>query len=148
MKKILLALVLAVSVVTIPTGCNVVKAKPTPGVTQFYSQAALLLADFSGILDQANQLFISAHALALVSDADFKSGELVFLNVAKSGQSVTDLVKAGGDEATIKAQLQALVVQVGQMPTAFHITNPASQAQFTALVQSMANILSAVSTLV
>lgn len=144
MKRIVLCLALLVPI----SGCKTITATPTPGVTQFYSQAALLLSDFSNVLNQANQLFTSAHTLALVSDADYKAGEQVFLQIAKNGDAITTLIKAGGDEVTVKSQLQALATQVSLMPSSFHITNPASQAQFTALIQSLSNILSAVQTLV
>ena len=129
-------------------GCKPVTAAPTPGVTQFYSQAALVINDFSGVLVQAQQIVTTVHAEGLMSDADYKNAQTVFRSVAQQGENVVALLKVGGDQATITAQINALITQVGVMPSAFGIKNPQSQQQFTALVLSMQNVLRASLTLV
>jgi len=144
MKRFLLALCLVLPL----SGCKLITAAPTPGVTQFYSQAALVINDFSGILLQAQQLFATAHGTGLVSDADYAAGTQAFKSIATNGDSIYSLLKAGGDQATITAQIKALIAQVGTMPTAFHINNPAAQAQFTALTAAMQSVLDATASLI
>lgn len=129
-------------------GCKTITAAPTPGVTQFYSQAALVLNDFSGILVQAQQIVTTVHTEGLMSDADYKNAQTVFRSVAQQGENVVALLKVGGDQATVTAQINALITQVGVMPSAFGIKNPQSQQQFSALVLSMQNVLRASLTLV
>lgn len=129
-------------------GCKTITAAPTPGVTQFYSQAALVLNDFSGILVQAQQIVTTVHAEGAMSDADYASAQTVFRSVAQQGENVVALLKVGGDQATITAQINALIAQVGAMPSAFGIKNPQSQQQFTVLTLAMQNILRASLTLV
>lgn len=130
------------------TGCKLITAAPTPGVTQFYSQAALVLNDFSGILVQAQTLFGTARGLGFVSDTDFANGQKAFVQIATNGDAVQALIKAGGDQATVTAQINALIAEVGVLPAAFAIKDPASQAEFTALVTSLQSILNASLTLV
>lgn len=139
---------LLLGALALPVGCKLITAAPTPGVTQFYSQAALVLDDFSGVLVQAQQLFTTAHGLGFVSDVDFATGQQVFSAVATNGDAVQALIKAGGDQTTVEAQLNALITQVGTMPAAFHITDSASQAEFVALTTSLQSILKAALTLV
>jgi hypothetical protein len=147
LNKLIVALVLCLPIAGV-TGCKLITATSTPGVTQFYSQAALVLNDFSGVLGQAQQLFTTAHTLALVSDLDYRNGQQAFLSIASNGDAIQTLLKSGADQATVTAQLNALIAQVGAMPALFHIKNPATQAEFTALVTSMQNILNASLTLV
>lgn len=146
MRKIALVFTLALLIPI--SGCKLVTAAPTPGVAQFYSQSALVLNDFSGVLQQAQQIFTTAHAIGTVNDADYRNGQRVIAQIAQEGDSVTALVKAGGDQATIRTQIAALITQVGNMPSAFGIKNPATQAEFTALSTAMQNILQSVSILI
>lgn len=129
-------------------GCKPVTAAPTPGVTQFYSQAALVINDFSGVLVQAQQIVTTVHAEGLMNDADYKNAQTTFRAVAQQGENVVALLKVGGDQAAITAQINALITQVGVMPSAFGIKNPQSQQQFTVLTLAMQNILRASLTLV
>lgn len=130
------------------SGCKTVTAAPTPGVTQFYSQAALVLNDFSGVLAQAQQIVTTVHAEGLMSDADYKNAQTVFRSTAQQGENVVALLKVGGSQSAVTAQINALISQVGTMPTAFGIKNPQSQQQFSALTLAMQNILKASLTLV
>ena len=129
-------------------GCKTITATPTPGVTQFYSQAALVLNDFSGILVQAQQIVTTVHAEGAMSDADYASAQTVFRSIGQQGENVVALLKVGGSQSAVTAQINALISQVGTMPTAFGIKNPTSQQQFSALVLSMQNVLRASLTLV
>lgn len=147
LNKLAIALALCLPIVGV-SGCKQITASPTPGVTQFYSQAALVLNDFSGVLVQAQQLYTTAHSLKLVSDADYVAGQKAFVSIATNGDTIQTLLKSGADQATVTAQINALITQVGNMPAAFAIKNPQSQAEFTALVTSMQNILNASLTLV
>lgn len=147
MKKLVLCAALLVPL-CLSTGCKTVTAAPAPGVTQFYSQAALVLNDFSGVLAQAQQIVTTVHAEGLMSDVDYKNAQTVFRSIAQQGENVVALLKVGGDQATITAQINALITQVGVMPLAFGIKNPQSQQQFTLLVGAMQNILRASLTLV
>lgn len=129
-------------------GCKTITAAPTPGVTQFYSQAALVLNDFSGVLVQAQQIVTTVHAEGLMSDADYKNAQTTFRAVAQQGENVVALLKVGGSQSAVTAQINALIAQVGTMPSAFGIKNPQSQQQFTVLTLAMQNVLRASLTLI
>lgn len=147
MKRISLLFLLGLSLGW-TLGCKPVTAAPTPGVTQFYSQAALVLNDFSGVLVQAQQIVTTVHAEGAMNDADYASAQTVFRSTAQQGENVVALLRVGGDQATVTAQINALIAQVGVMPSAFGIKNPQSAQQFTALTLAMQNILKASLTLV
>lgn len=140
--------ILSVAIGLTFSGCKTVTAAPTPGVTQFYSQAALVINDFSGVLVQAQQIVTTVHAEGLMNDADYKNAQTTFRAVAQQGENVVALLKVGGDQAVITSQINALIAQVGNMPSAFGIKNPQSAQQFTALTLAMQNILRASLTLV
>lgn len=129
-------------------GCKTITAAPTPGVTQFYSQAALVLNDFSGILVQAQQIVTTVHSEGAMSDTDYASAQTVFRSIGQQGENVVALLKVGGDSTQVTAQINAMIAQVGTMPAAFAIKNAQSQQQFSALVLSMQNVLRASLTLV
>jgi len=149
-RKLILAVALSVPVAGLTTGCLKKPATATaPTVNNnFYGQASLVLNNFSNILLQAQQLFDTAHNIQLVSDDDYKNGQKVFAQIAANGDAIQALLKTGSDQKTVTAQIQALIAQVGTMPAAFVIKNPASQAQFTALVTAMQNVLAASLTII
>lgn len=149
-RKLILAAALALPIAGLTTGCLKNVKTPTQPVAanQFYGQAALVLNDFSGILVQAQQLFTSAHAIGVVSDSDYQNGLKAFVAIASSGDAIVTLVKTGADQKTITTQINALVTQIGTMPAAFSIKNPSSQAEFTALITAMQNVLNASLTLI
>ncbi len=146
LKRILLPLVL-LPMLMLP-GCKLVTAAPTPGVPQFYSQAALVLSDFSGILNQAQTLFTSAHTSGLVSETDYLNGQRAFLQIATAGNNLDTLVSSEASQPTVIAAISSLIQQVGAMPTAFAIKSPTAQAEFTALCTSMQTILQAAETII
>lgn len=149
-RKIILAAALALPIAGLTTGClkkPISTTSPTVN-NNFYGQASLVLNNFSNILLQSQQLFTTAHSLSLVSNEDYVSGQKVFAQIATSGDSIQVLLKSGADQKTVTAQIQALINQVGTMPAAFSIKNPSSQAEFTALVTAMQNVLGASLTLI
>lgn len=117
-------------------------------MTQFYSQAALVLNDFSGVLLQAQQLLTTAHTIGTISDANYASAQQTFKMIATNGDTLTSLVKAGGDQTTITTEINALIGQVGAMPASFGIKDATTAAEFTSLATAMQSILKAVVVLV
>lgn len=130
------------------TGCKLITAAPTPGVPQFYSQAALVLNDFSGVLLQSQNLFTNAHASGLVSATDYQNGMKVFSAIATQGNNIDSLIQSEASQTSITAAISALIQQVGSMPSAFGIKDANTQAGFQALCTSMQTILQATSALV
>ena len=139
MRKLLLSPLLCLCLV----GCKPATA-PTPTTAPtFYSQAALQINNFSVILGQAQTLFTNAHTSGLVGDADYKTGETAILSIAKNADNVDSLLTTSASQPTVVAAINALLNQVGTTPGLVGIKNPQSQAEFTALFQSLTSILQA-----
>jgi len=145
MRKFLASMVLGV---TMCTGCGSFRAAPTPGVPQYYSQAALVLANFSEILLRSQSVFSTAHTAGTINDADYTKGMQVFASIAAKGDAVQSLIKSEAGQASITQAISDLIIDVGHMPDQINIKNPTSQAEFQTLCNTMASILQATNTLV
>lgn len=141
------ALVLGVATVT---GCGLLtpKAPTPPGVSSFYPQAALVMNDFSSVLLNAQNLYTSACSMGTIPSMQCRDGQKAFSVIAEDGLSIDALIQTGAAQATIQAQISALSAQVATMPTTFGIKNPQTQAEFTALTNTLSTMLDTVSNLV
>jgi hypothetical protein len=130
--------------------CKRVTSNPSSNGTapNFYAQAAQIMNDYSSIMLSAQNLFSTAHTEGLVTDTEYQAGQKVFLTVGEDGQAIDKLIQAGASQDTIIAQCNALSATIATMPQAFAIKNPQSQAEFTALANSLTSLLNTVATLI
>lgn len=142
MKRTILITVLSIASLGIP-GCAKSNATLPAGATAptFTDNAANAMDGFSKVLLQAQNLFTSAQAEGLVDPSSYQAGQKVFEQVGISGQAIVAAIQAGQGQAQVVPLIEALAAQLGSMPSAFAIKNPQSQAAFTAIIQSLVNIL-------
>ena len=142
MKRILYLIPLAL----ILTACKPATVQPGQVAPTFYSQAATAMNGFSGVLNSAQGLFQTACTEKLIDSGSCKDGENVFIQVAQSADGIVTSLQAAVPQATVEAQINALIKQIGSMPQSFAIKNPQSQAAFSSLVNSLVSILQATET--
>lgn len=137
-------LLLAATLFVPAVGCKQQTATAGAVAPTFYSQAATAMNGFSTTLLQAQSLFTTAYQEQLVDLATYQKGQQVFMQIGVSGEAIVSALQSAQPKATIEAQINALIAQVGSVPQAFAIKNPQSQAAFTALANSLVAILQTV----